>query len=63
MVSVSIGTDTVNFFCLLTAEFGLVALLSLCVLVYFPAKPPKPPSFSASKKKVDYIEGGKRLMK
>jgi len=44
-------------------EFGLVALLSLCVLVYFPAKPPKPPSFSASKKKVDYIEGGKRLMK
>ena len=40
-----------------------MALLFLFVLVYFPAKPPKPPSFSAAKKKVDYIEGGKRLMK
>lgn len=47
----------------LFAEFGLVALLFLFVLVYFPAKPPKPPSFSAAKKKVDYIEGGKRLMR
>ncbi|KAM7447983.1 Solute carrier 49 member 4 [Porites harrisoni] len=44
-------------------EFGLVSLLFLCVLLYFPAKPPKPPSFSAAKKKVDYIEGAKRLMK
>ncbi|KAL9967772.1 hypothetical protein ACROYT_G026064 [Oculina patagonica] len=43
--------------------FGLVSFLFLCVLVYFPAKPPKPPSFSAAKKKVDYVEGGKRLMK
>lgn len=44
-------------------EFGLVAFLFLCVLVYFPAKPPRPPSFSAAKKKVDYVEGGKRLIK
>ena len=40
-----------------------MAFLFLCVLVYFPAKPPRPPSFSAAKKKVDYVEGGKRLMK
>jgi len=46
-----------------SAEFGIVSLLFLCVLLYFPAKPPKPPSFSAAKKKVDYIEGAKRLMK
>lgn len=44
-------------------EFGLVAFLFLCVLIYFPAKPPKPPSYSAAKKKIDYVEGGKRLMK
>lgn len=44
-------------------EFAMVAFLFLCVLVYFPAKPPKPPSYSAAKKKIDYIEGGKRLMR
>ncbi|XP_029192380.2 solute carrier family 49 member 4 homolog isoform X2 [Acropora millepora] len=43
-------------------EFAIVAFLFVCVLVYFPAKPPKPPSFSAAKRKIDYIEGGKRLM-
>lgn len=44
-------------------EFAIVAFLFMCVLVYFPAKPPKPPSFSAAKRKIDYIEGGKRLLK
>ena len=46
-------------------QTGLAAFLFLCVVVYFPAKPPLPPSIAALKRKtteISYIEGIKMLM-
>ncbi|XP_032222450.1 solute carrier family 49 member 4 homolog isoform X2 [Nematostella vectensis] len=47
----------------LYAELGLAGLLLVLVLLYFPAKPPHPPSFSAAREKADYLQGAKQLLK
>ena len=47
-------------------QTGLAALLFLCVAVYFPSKPPLPPSIAALTRKVteiSYIEGFKLLIR
>ncbi|EDO48894.1 predicted protein, partial [Nematostella vectensis] len=46
----------------LYAELGLAGLLLVLVLLYFPAKPPHPPSFSAAREKADYLQGAKQLL-
>lgn len=46
-------------------QTGLAAFLFLCVVVYFPAKPPLPPSIAALKRKtteIGYLEGIKTLI-
>ena len=37
--------------------------LSIAVLIYFPSKPPTPPSASASVKRTNFSEGLKAIMK
>ena len=44
-------------------EFGLAAVTFLLVLVYFPAKPPTPPSITASVERVDFKSGLKQLFR
>ena len=38
-------------------EAGVAALLFLLVIIYFPSKPPKPPSVSAAVERLDFKEG------
>ena len=35
-------------------EFGFSALILLIIIIYFPTRPPKPPSISASIERLDY---------
>ena len=35
-------------------EFGFSALILLIIVIYFPTRPPKPPSISASIERLDY---------
>ena len=48
---------------LMYVTFGWCALLFICILVYFPAKPPHPPSRAASLKKLSHIAGIKLLVR
>lgn len=48
---------------LLYIEAGVAALLFLLVIIYFPSKPPKPPSISAAVERLDFKEGLKILSK
>ena len=46
-------------------QIGLAAFLFLCVVIYFPAKPPLPPSIAASKRKateIGYKDGLQMLL-
>lgn len=43
-------------------EAVLVGLLFFAVLVYFPAKPPSPPSLSSAAGRLDFISGAKTLL-
>ncbi|XP_060067646.1 solute carrier family 49 member 4 homolog [Ylistrum balloti] len=45
------------------AECGWCFLLMLMVAVYFPSKPPKPPSTTASKERLDIKSGFRKLMR
>ena len=45
----------------LITEAGFMAVLFILTLVYFPAKPPTPPSASAETKREDFVEGAKIL--
>ena len=42
-------------------EAGIAVFLFLCVAVYFPAKPPRPPSVTAVTRRLDYVTGLKQL--
>jgi len=42
-------------------QLGISAFLLLCVIVYFPDKPPLPPSASSKVKHLDFLEGLKKL--
>lgn len=44
-------------------EAVLVGLLFFAVLIYFPAKPPSPPSLSSAAGRLDFVAGAKTLMK
>jgi len=48
---------------LLYVEFGVNSILFILVLVYFPDKPPLPPSLSAHQQRDDFKEGAKRLLR
>ncbi|CAG5131645.1 unnamed protein product [Candidula unifasciata] len=48
---------------ILYAEFAVAGLLLLLVLIYFPSKPPLPPSVSASMPREKYIPGLKMLVR
>ncbi len=47
---------------LLYFEFGAGSVLLLLVLVFFPAKPPRPPSITAAVERTDYKNGLKQLL-
>lgn len=44
-------------------EFGVTALVFLCVLVYFPSKPATPPSITAAIGRLDFSIGFKALLR
>ena len=46
-----------------SAEFGVVTVLFLAVVIYFPDKPPRPPSYSAKIKREDFSAGVKQILK
>ncbi|XP_033109466.1 solute carrier family 49 member 4-like [Anneissia japonica] len=48
---------------LMYIECAFGAILFLCALIYFPAKPPLPPSVSASTVREDFVKGLKRVIK
>eukprot|EP00794_Sanderia_malayensis_P018065 gene18065-19874_t len=48
---------------LLYVEFGIACFLLLLVLLFFPAKPPVPPSVTAALERVDYKHGLKQLIR
>ena len=48
---------------LMYIAFGWSALLFLMILIYFPSKPPTPPSISASLERLDYKNGLLHIMK
>ena len=48
---------------LMYVTFGWCAFLFICILMYFPAKPPHPPSRAASLKKLSHIAGIKLLVR
>ncbi|KAJ7390831.1 Solute carrier 49 member 4 [Desmophyllum pertusum] len=48
---------------LLHVECGVVAFLFLLVVIYFPNKPPLPPSKSAKRKREDFFAGAKQIFK
>ena len=53
--------DQINV--LLYVEAGVMLLIFFCVLIYYPARPPKPPSYSAATGRVDFTNGLKQLFK
>lgn len=48
---------------LLYSETAVQLLLVLAIVIYYPAKPQKPPSISAAKVRVDFKNGLKKLLK
>lgn len=48
---------------LLYVEFGVVTLLFLLVVIYFPNKPPLPPSKSAKRKRENFFSGFKQILR
>ncbi len=48
---------------LMYGTFGFSAVVFICVIIYFPAEPPTPPSRTASIKRMDYKNGLKRLIR
>lgn len=48
---------------LLYVEFGVVTFLFVLVLMYFPDKPPLPPSKSAKRKREDFFSGTKQIFR
>ena len=44
-------------------EAVLVGILFFAVLIYFPAKPPSPPSLSSAAGRLDFVSGAKTLLK
>lgn len=38
-------------------------VLFICTVLYFPSKPPKPPSRSSSEERLDFVKGAKQLLK
>ncbi|XP_048586590.1 uncharacterized protein LOC5511917 isoform X2 [Nematostella vectensis] len=48
---------------LLYIEFGVITVLFLAVVIYFPDKPPLPPSHSARIQREDFFAGTKRIVK
>lgn len=44
-------------------EAVLVGILFFVVLIYFPAKPPSPPSLSSAAGRLDFVSGAKTLLK
>ncbi len=59
-VTKQISSEIMN---LLYFEFGVGCFLLFMVLVYFPAKPPLPPSITAALERVDYKHGLLQLLK
>ena len=48
----------------LISELGFAALVFVALLIYFPDKPPTPPSLStAAAEKVDFRDGLKKIMR
>ncbi|XP_071956370.1 solute carrier family 49 member 4-like [Antedon mediterranea] len=47
---------------LMYIECAFGAILLVCVVLYYPAKPPRPPSVSASKKRQDFVQGMKSVV-
>lgn len=47
---------------LMYIELGVTALILLVIIAYFPAKPPLPPSLTATIDRLDFKDGFKRLM-
>lgn len=52
-----------NIMNLLYVEFGVVTFLFLLVVLYFPNKPPLPPSISAKRKREDFFSGTKQILR
>ncbi|XP_028398752.1 solute carrier family 49 member 4-like isoform X2 [Dendronephthya gigantea] len=48
---------------LLYIEFGVIAVLFVCTAVYFPSKPPTPPSLSSATEREDFSAGFKQLLR
>ena len=51
------------FFFIFVVEFAVVTFLFVLVLIYFPDKPPLPPSKSAKRKRDDFFAGAKQILK
>ena len=47
----------------LYTETGMLGFLFLCVVIYFPAKPPCPPSLSSASSRLEFGPGFKMLLK
>ena len=50
-------------FFIFVVEFAVVTFLFILVLIYFPDKPPLPPSKSAKRKRDDFFAGAKQILK
>ena len=59
--SIILPLDQLNTGALLV-DAGLVVLVLLCVLVYYPAKPPRPPSVAAHVERVPFMTGIRQLL-
>lgn len=55
----TLESDIKNY---LYLQAGLGVLLFILVVIYFPARPPKPPSASASIKRTEYVKGLLRIL-
>ena len=55
-------SDTKGLKPMLFAEFGCCAALFLLTLVYFPTKPPTPPTITASVDRLEFKKGLKQLL-
>ena len=54
--------DTKGLKSMLFAEFGCCAALFLLTLVYFPTKPPTPPTVTAGVDRIEFKKGLKQLL-
>lgn len=60
------SSETINCVCaclLSVAEMAVIALLFAAVLLYFPSRPPMPPSVAAVSQRLSYRSSIQRLLR